>query len=50
MRITFNIPLGTWHMANYSFVMSHAVDLEEASEKPSEPLQSNRKNAEECSS
>lgn len=48
MSITFNIPLGTWHMANYSFVISHAVGLEETSEKPAEPQQYNRKKGEEC--
>lgn len=48
MSITFNTPLGMWHMANYSFVISHAAGLEETSEKPAEPLQCNRKRGEEC--
>lgn len=48
MSITFNTPLGMWHMANYSFVISHAAGLEETSEKPAEPQQCNRKRGEEC--
>lgn len=37
-----------WHMANYSFVISHAAGLEETSEEPAEPQQWNRKKGEEC--
>lgn len=48
MSITFNTPLGMWHMANYSFVISHAAGLEETSEKPAKPQQCNRKRGEEC--
>lgn len=35
-------------MANYSFVISHAVGLEETSEKPDEPQQCKRKQGEKC--
>lgn len=48
MSITFNTPLGMWHMANYSFVISHAAGLEETFEKPAEPQQCKRKRGEEC--
>lgn len=48
MSVTFNSPLGMWHMANYSFVISHAAGLEETFEKPAEPQQWNRKRGEEC--
>lgn len=48
MSITFNTPLGMWHVANYSFVISHAAGLEETSEKPADPQQCNRKRGEEC--
>lgn len=48
MSITFNTPSGMWHMANYSFVISHAAGLEETFEKPAEPQQCNRKRGEEC--
>lgn len=48
MSITFNTPLGMWHMANYSFVISHAAGLEETSEKPAEPQQCNTERGEEC--
>lgn len=48
MSITFNTPLGMWHMANYSFAISHAAGLEETSEKPAEPQQWYRERGEEC--
>lgn len=48
MSITFNTPLRTWHMANYNFVISHGVVLEETSEKPAEPQQCNRKKGGKC--